>query len=129
MILIKESDVKVINIYYFILNSFLAFLREQQDSCGKLTVCQDFEEALKKVSSKSPEVETVWVIGGHSLYKVTAVIFLQEFTSTASSILYSTVCTFNSDDAGYIPSIAIVLIDIIYCSRLLFSQSIFTAYI
>lgn len=43
-------------------------MKGQQD--GKPVVCKSFEDALKKVNTESPEVETVWVIGGHSLYKM-----------------------------------------------------------
>ena len=45
-------------------------IQEQQGSSGKALFCQSFEDALKKASIQSPEVETVWVIGGHSLYKM-----------------------------------------------------------
>uniref|UniRef100_A0A0P4WIY8 dihydrofolate reductase n=1 Tax=Scylla olivacea TaxID=85551 RepID=A0A0P4WIY8_SCYOL len=45
-------------------------IKEQQDSCDKVIFCQNFEDALKAAFSQSSEVETVWVIGGHSLYKM-----------------------------------------------------------
>ncbi|KAK8382346.1 hypothetical protein O3P69_015342 [Scylla paramamosain] len=45
-------------------------IKEQQDSCDKVIFCQNFEDALKAATSQSSEVETVWVIGGHSLYKM-----------------------------------------------------------
>ena len=44
--------------------------KEQQDSSGKAIFCQEFEDAVEKGKIQSPEAETVWVIGGHSLYKM-----------------------------------------------------------
>ena len=41
-----------------------------QDVSGKSIFCQGFEDAISAASSQSPEVETVWIIGGNSLYKM-----------------------------------------------------------
>lgn len=43
-------------------------MKESQDVSGKAIFCQRFEDALK--AANSPEVETVWIIGGNSLYKM-----------------------------------------------------------
>lgn len=70
---------------------FHYFPREQEDTCGKVVVSQNFEDALKKINTQSPEVETVWVIGGHSVYKVTLVKLLAEFFLISFNSFYSIV--------------------------------------
>ena len=52
------------------LNFVLSKQIKDQDPSGKAIFCQSFEDALEKARIQSPEVETVWVIGGHSLYKM-----------------------------------------------------------